>query len=231
MVKMKSKLKGPAYLAGPMRGIKFFNFPAFDEARDRLRQEGWSVISPADLDREMGFDETRHPEDYDWLDLGKIGFDLHGAVDRDVDALKRCTAIYMLDGWEKSRGALAEKHIAEWLGLEVLYQTDPASAMPVDPKGDAGSKKTPLQLLSPYASAECSHVLRLGADKYGAWNWRHSKIAGSTYVGAIKRHLDAWWSGENLDPESGRSHIAHVMASAMILLDAENEGTLVDDTP
>lgn len=124
---MKPKLKGLVYLAGPMRGVRFFNFPAFDEARDRLRQEGWSVISPADLDREMGFDETQHPEDYDWLDLGKIGFDLHGAVDRDVDALKRCTAIYMLDGWEKSRGALAEKHLAEWLGLEIMYEVEPPS--------------------------------------------------------------------------------------------------------
>jgi len=121
----KMKTQKLIYIAGPMRGIRHFNFPAFDAARDQLRGDGWSVISPADLDRETGFDETAFADDYDWLDLGKANFDLHDAVDRDVAAIKRCDAIYMLQGWEKSRGAKAEKALAEWLSLEVLYQYQP----------------------------------------------------------------------------------------------------------
>lgn len=112
------------YIAGPMRGIKHFNFPAFDAAKERLLLEHYhaEIISPADLDREIGFDETAFPADYDWIDLKKIGFSIADAVDRDVAAIKRCTAIYMLNGWEKSKGACAEKALAEWLGIEVMYE-------------------------------------------------------------------------------------------------------------
>lgn len=113
------------YIAGPMRGIRHFNFPAFDAAKDEVLQLGFDPVSPADLDRDTGFDETAFPDDYDWIDLGKIGFNLHEALDRDIAALKNCQAIYMLDGWENSRGAKAEKALAEWLGLGVFYQTPP----------------------------------------------------------------------------------------------------------
>lgn len=113
------------YIAGAMRGIRYFNFPAFDAARDSLIEQGWNVISPADLDREIGFDETAFPDDYDWIDLKKANFNLNDAIDRDVEALKRCDAIYMLQGWENSKGANAEKALAEWMGLDVLYQVPP----------------------------------------------------------------------------------------------------------
>ena len=112
------------YVAGAMRNHYRFNFPAFDAARDALTQNGWDVISPADLDRAMGFDETAFPDDYDWIDLKKIGFDLFAAIDRDVAALKDCDAIFMLEGWEKSKGAKAEHALAEWMGLDLYYQKD-----------------------------------------------------------------------------------------------------------
>lgn len=107
-----------------MRGIKHFNFPAFDAAKERLLLECSKVriISPADLDREIGFDETAFPTDYDWIDLKKIGFSIADAVDRDVAAIKQCTAVYMLNGWERSKGACAEKALAEWLGIEIMYE-------------------------------------------------------------------------------------------------------------
>jgi len=116
------------YVAGPMRGIRHFNFPAFDAASLDLMIAGWTVISPADLDRQIGFDETAFAADYDWIDLGKIGFSIDDAIDRDVSAIKTCDAIYMLNGWEKSKGATAEKAIAEWRGIEVLYQSTRSAA-------------------------------------------------------------------------------------------------------
>lgn len=100
-----------------------------------------------------------------------------------------------------------------------------------DPKGSAGEKKTPLHLLPPVFMAATAWVLKLGAKKYGPWNWRKSKVESQTYIGAIRRHLDAWQDGENNDPESGICHLAHVAASVAILLDADKNGTLVDNRP
>lgn len=112
------------YIAGPMRGKKWFNFPDFDWAKECLVRAGWEVISPADLDREVGFDVKNLPPDTDWNDVSKLGFDLKAAVQRDVAAILDCDAIFMLHGWSESRGAKAEKAVAEWLGLMVFYQVD-----------------------------------------------------------------------------------------------------------
>lgn len=98
-----------------------------------------------------------------------------------------------------------------------------------DPKQAAGSKKTPLGLIPAPAMEEIANVLKLGASKYGEYNWRKTKVATNTYVHAILRHLNAWRDGEDLDPESSRSHIAHIAAGCCILLDAEACGTLIDD--
>lgn len=112
------------YVAGPMRGKKFFNFPAFDDAKKELESQGFVVISPADLYGAVGFDPEILGSDYDWTDLNKCDFSLMDAIDRDVAALKKCDAIYMLRGWEQSTGAKAEKALAEWMRLEVVYQDD-----------------------------------------------------------------------------------------------------------
>lgn len=98
------------YLSGPMRGIPDFNFPAFDAARDRLLGQGYSVISPADMDRVC-------PEVTDTA----------GYAERDTEALIKLArsgrgAICMLKGWEKSVGAQAEYHLAKWLELAVWYE-------------------------------------------------------------------------------------------------------------
>lgn len=102
------------YIAGPMRGRPFFNFPAFDAARDRLKAEGWNVLSPADMDREVGFDESvDHEPSKQFLDA---------ALDRDIEAIKKADAIYMLRGWRESTGATAEYHLARWRHLTIFEE-------------------------------------------------------------------------------------------------------------
>jgi hypothetical protein len=98
-----------------------------------------------------------------------------------------------------------------------------------DPKGQAGSLKAPLGLVPPYAMEQTAWVHKLGAEKYGPWNWRETGVCASTYVNAILRHLNAWRDGESLDPESGITHLAHIACSANILMDAEVCGKLQDD--
>lgn len=102
--------------------------------------------------------------------------------------------------------------------------------MSVDPKRDAGDKKDPLHLLPTVALRALARVLKLGADKYGVYNWRESEgVRAQTYSAAIMRHLTQFMDGEDADGESGESHLAHIMASCAILLDAEKAGRLIDD--
>lgn len=101
----------------------------------------------------------------------------------------------------------------------------------MDPKGEIGKTKAPMELLPPVALIETAWVHGLGAAKYGRYNWRDNNVNASTYVSAIMRHLMAWQQGEDIDPESGRSHLAHIAAGCNILMDAKQRGTLVDDRP
>jgi hypothetical protein len=101
----------------------------------------------------------------------------------------------------------------------------------MDPKGEVGKTKAPMELLPAYALIETAWVHGLGAAKYGRYNWRSNEVNASTYVSAIMRHLMAWQTGEDIDPESGRSHLAHIAAGCNILMDSAEYGTLIDDRP
>ena len=48
-----------------MRNLPRYNFDAFDAAAYALRQDGWTVQSPAEHDRSMGFDPAGSLEGFD----------------------------------------------------------------------------------------------------------------------------------------------------------------------
>ena len=99
-----------------------------------------------------------------------------------------------------------------------------------DPKKIAGDLKDPLHLLPTVALRQEARVLKLGADKYGIYNWRETDgVAASTYSASIMRHLLQYMDGEDADDESGMSHLAHIKATCSILLDANSVGKLIDD--
>lgn len=100
-----------------------------------------------------------------------------------------------------------------------------------NPKTVHGLQKPSLCLIPLVALEAAAGAHQLGADKYGPWNWRESSVAASVYVNAILRHVKAWHEVEGEDPESGVSHLGHVMACCGILLDAEANGQLIDDRP
>jgi len=100
-----------------------------------------------------------------------------------------------------------------------------------DPKSITGSKKPPLHLVPGVAIALESIALKSGNVKHGPWNWRENPIEAMEHIAAVKRHLERWIDGENEDPETGVSPLAHARATLAILLDAEACGKLIDDRP
>jgi len=64
----------------------------------------------------------------------------------------------------------------------------------------------------------------------GDRNWEKG-IAWSRVYGAALRHLNAWYGGENLDPETGRSHLWHAATNIMFLMEFENTHPELDDRP
>jgi hypothetical protein len=111
------------YLAGPMRGIPLFNFPAFHYAAADLRALGHEVFNPAEHDNEkhgtdisagnLTGDETKAAAEH--------GFNLREALHADLTYIcQEAEGIVMLPGWEKSKGATAERAVAIALGLKVI---------------------------------------------------------------------------------------------------------------
>lgn len=112
------------YLAGPMRGIPEFNFPAFHAAAKTLRDAGHFVFSPAERDNERhGTDISKGNATGDeQLAAKEHGFNLREALAADMKFIcEEAEGIALLPGFENSKGARAEKATAEALGLDVIY--------------------------------------------------------------------------------------------------------------
>lgn len=90
--------------------------------------------------------------------------------------------------------------------------------------------KTKWGLLSWPALKELVAVLEFGAQKYAAWNWSNG-LSWSECFESLQRHLTAWYAGEDKDPETGLSHIAHVFCNAMFLMHFIIFKTGRDDRP
>jgi hypothetical protein len=101
----------PLYIAGPMSGIPGFNFPLFNMVTAVARKEGFTVISPAELDAEgYSYDLSINspdgkftPELPTWGDF--LGRDVRIVADE-------CSGIIFLPGWNNSKGARLEAYVA-----------------------------------------------------------------------------------------------------------------------
>lgn len=112
------------YVAGPMRGIPEFNFPAFHAATSRLRAEGHTVFSPAERDILVtGVDISKgNATGNNALAEQLHGFNLREALKDDLEFIcLHADAVALLPGWENSKGANAERATALALGLEVFH--------------------------------------------------------------------------------------------------------------
>lgn len=107
------------YISGPMTGHTDLNFPLFADVALALRMAGFDVVNPAELHQK---------ESPSWADCMRV----------DIAALVECESIVMLPGWQQSRGARLELHIARELGLRVYgLHTLLAELPPSIPRGRA----------------------------------------------------------------------------------------------
>lgn len=100
-----------------------------------------------------------------------------------------------------------------------------------NPKDAIAGSKAALHLVPPALQILAEPAMRLGAEKYGPYNWREKGVRLTVYLAAIDRHLAAFKDRQDKDPESGWSHLSHVAACLAIIADAGAIGKLTDDRP
>jgi hypothetical protein len=83
-------------------------------------------------------------------------------------------------------------------------------------------------LLDTYALTQVARVLGYGAQKYAPNEWRKG-ILWSRVFDATLRHLLSWNDGEDVDLETGLSHLAHAGCGVMFLLNYEQSHPELDD--
>jgi hypothetical protein len=106
------------------------------------------------------------------------------------------------------------------------------SVLRVNPKAAFGAKKPGAGNVSQLVMMEVAVGMLEGAMKYGRHNYRDNEgISAQTYYDATRRHLDTWYEGENIDPDSNLSHITKAIASLTVLRDAMLTGHFIDDRP
>lgn len=129
-------MKRKIYIAAKMRGLPYYNFPAFDKARDRLAGLGLTPLSPADMDRAAGFDPYTMFDEHlvalaadggpSCWDTTPPSFDLAAAIARDNAAIDdpETVAVYVIhEGISESAGGMAEIERAMKAGKVILFDT------------------------------------------------------------------------------------------------------------
>lgn len=121
------------YIAGPMSGIPQFNFPAFDAAATLLREQGYDVQSPAEMDSpETRAVALKSPDGR--FGSGTVNGETWGDfLARDVKLVADSVeGIGLLPNWETSRGARLETFVALTVGKPV-FLIDEEGLIPMDP--------------------------------------------------------------------------------------------------
>lgn len=128
-----------------------------------------------------------------------------------------------------SRWYTIPKNRIENPGFTVTKRYVDEGMKPSNPKDAIGSGKLPLHLWPATATAMGCIGFLNGMLKYGRANFRAIGIRSSIYVDAAKRHIDAWFEGEECDPDDGVPHLAAALACLGIIVDAQAAGKLNDD--
>jgi len=108
-----SEQPAKCYLSGPMTGLAYFNFRAFEIVAKQLRDVGWFVYSPRENDGEAGIEPN--PEGK----LGEGGPEYKDLMKRDLWQVCDSDAVFVMPGWEYSEGAKLEVYVAHQVNVPV----------------------------------------------------------------------------------------------------------------
>ncbi|MCP4645812.1 MAG: DUF4406 domain-containing protein [bacterium] len=214
------------YLAGPMRGIPEYNFPAFKAATESLRADNWKVWSPAENDVELdNFDPVKdEPRD------------MAHYMARDLPAVCAADAVVVLPGWESSEGCAIEVYVARAVGKPIFtypnlheLREEPAEkrapggeVRSVDPQtgGEKGTKLARFDLIPAGPLFQLAEHYGRGVEQgnYAPRNWELGYSWGKSFA-AMMRHAWAFWRGEDIDEQTGSPHLAAVAWHAFALLE------------
>lgn len=115
-------------------------------------------------------------------------------------------------------------------GIGTDYRTKPEVKGPVEAvKLDNG--KTNWSLVPFDSVEEVAKVLEFGATKYAANNWKVGSGLGTIRVlNSALRHIFAFLRGEQIDPESGLSHLSHAACNLLFAIHyVSNKGKYKQD--
>lgn len=95
-------------------------------------------------------------------------------------------------------------------------------------KYDSGKERFDLIPAAPMI--ELARVYTYGASKYDDRNWEIGLSWGRVFA-ACQRHLWRFWLGEDVDVESGLSHLAHAAWCCLALIEYRDTHPELDDRP
>ena len=90
------------------------------------------------------------------------------------------------------------------------------------------SDKPRVALVPPLALLDVAKVFTYGIDKYRPWNCIHG-MSATRLASACMRHMLAWQAGEDDDPDSGLSHLAHAASCILMMIESIHVATAIDD--
>lgn len=102
------------YISGGMSGIKDLNRGEFKKASDLLKSMEIAHVNPIDVGESIEKSISEHTKEEQYSFFMKA----------DIIELMKCNAIYLLNGWEKSKGATMEKTIADFFKMEIINEGD-----------------------------------------------------------------------------------------------------------
>ena len=190
------------------------------EVEQRWRQRNGLETTVRTLNQHRAY-----PWNTDYDSLTHSGRSHWDGSDADTDLIE------LIGGPGFAQSPIADTFLAVSDDHEALtFHQLPEPGLASNPKDAIGSTKLPLHLWPAEATAlGCLGMLE-GKEKYGRNNYvAGDGVVASIYIDAAKRHIDAWFSGEEVSPDTQNYHLGNALACLAIIVKARAHDKLIDD--